>query len=218
MQRLARTILLAAAAIVAASFVAPLGPSPASAQGVEKRAAKKQLRRARATVKPNTPKRRKARRAAAKNAQRYFIEFRSRRGFAYRHALVYYGHTAMARPHVAGLYPVGGVGVLGHFVSVPGSTAPMKEDYDERLVLARYRVALDDPEQATRIFDYIDNLKRNSNRWHAANNNCIGFVESVARYMGLRAPRQSLTLSAVDWVRGVAAMNGPAPAIRLATR
>lgn len=158
------------------------------------------------------------RRTASRNNSNWFIEFRARRGFVWGHALVMYGHNRMARPHVAGLYPKGGgIGLnLGHILPVAGSTSPLRDDYDESMVTARYRIRLT-ALQGARLARYVSSLKRSHNVWHISTSNCLMFTGKVALYLGLDIPH-STSIQPEEWIRRLARVNSRSPAITLNSR
>ena len=103
-----------------------------------------------------TPPRTRERKAAVKDAGRYFIEFRSRYALSYGHTFLVHGRLnakgevgELSAKNVAGFHPMGDgpeFWTVGHVVPVPAETGPSDGDLEEEYVSARYRVLLSEDE------------------------------------------------------------------------
>src|SRR3954470_569712 len=90
--------------------------------------------------------------AVYKDAERYFVEFRSRYALSYGHTFLVHGRlnakgeVAQLTPElVAGLHPKGEgpqLWTVGHVMPVPSETGPSDGDLEEEYVSARFRVLL----------------------------------------------------------------------------
>src|SRR3954463_12813337 len=111
-----------------------------------------------------TPPRTRERKAAVKDAGRYFIEFRSRYALSYGHAFLVHGRLnakgeigELSAKNVAGFHPAGAgpeLWTLGHLVPVLAETGPSDGDLEEEYVSARFRVYLT-PEQYQKVAAHI---------------------------------------------------------------
>ncbi|MER9648330.1 hypothetical protein [Mesorhizobium sp. M0199] len=135
-----------------------------------------------------------ARAAASTQAQRYFIEFRSRYALTYGHSYVIFGRLnqagRMVNPEVAGLAPKSGdpnVYVLGHLAPVPASTGWTDGDLEDAYRSASWRVLLTEAEYR-KVVASIRRLQVSSPLWHASLYNCNAFVADIARSMGYKTP------------------------------
>jgi len=149
------------------------------------------------------------------NAGQYFVEFRSRYALSYGHTFVVHGRlnsrgqVGPIRPdQVAGLHPIGEgpqMWSVGHVLPVPSETGPSDGDLEEEYVSARYRVILSEPEYQ-RVAAHIQEMQHNTPLWHAVMYNCNAFVGDIAKFMGLKAPNNSLLLPP-NYVNELAALN-----------
>src|SRR5215210_1040205 len=102
------------------------------------------------------PPRSRERKAAAKDAGRYFIEFRSRYALSYGHTFLVHGRLnakgeigELSEKNVAGFHPAGAgpeLWMLGHMIPVQAETGPSDGDTEEEYVSARFRVYLTEAE------------------------------------------------------------------------
>ncbi|KQV68315.1 hypothetical protein [Rhizobium sp. Root1220] len=127
-------------------------------------------------------------------ANRYFIEFRSRYALTYGHTYAVFGRLdkggGMINPEVAGLAPASadpGPYVIGHFVPVPASTGATDGDLEEAYRSASWRVLLTEAEYRETVA-YIRKLQAKSKFWEASIYNCNAFVADIARSMGYKTP------------------------------
>ena len=169
------------AAVVAATALAGLGFSAASAQNSPKPIVRSVYARAPLVTSGSGP---------------YYIEFRSRFAWDYGHTYIVYGRVGETptKDSVAGLSPVGDdatAWVIGHYVPVPAETGWTDGDLEDKYVTARYRVLLN-KDDYDRDVAFIKELQGRSHMWSAELYNCNAFVADVAKYMGLQVPSSTL--------------------------
>jgi hypothetical protein len=135
-----------------------------------------------------------SRKAPAKAAERYFIEFRSRYALTYGHTFLAHGRLnargEIVESEIAGLHPAGEgptLWMIGHILPVPSEVGPSDGDLEEGYISARYRIELSE-DRYKEVVAYIRQLQASSPIWHAAAYNCNRFVGVVAEHMGLRTP------------------------------
>jgi hypothetical protein len=148
---------------------------------------------------------------AAKPAERYFVDFRSRLAQIYGHSFVAYGRITasdkITADQVAGLHPATNSGLpwyLGHLVPVPSETGASEGDTDKRYESARYRVVLNKAEY-DRAVAFIKKLQATKTMWQAEIYNCNDFVADIARFMGLKVP--STMLYPKEFITGIKQLN-----------
>src|SRR3954470_7448722 len=145
----------------------------------------------------------------AANKGVYYVDFRARTAASYGHAFVWYGRSDKKQIEVAGLHPASDSVVpyvLGHVIPVIAETGKSYGDLDEQYLTASYRVYMTEA-QASEVFAYIKHLQASSPVWNAATWNCVAFIQTIARHMGLRVPGNHL-LYPEDWVNQLRALNG----------
>ncbi len=150
-----------------------------------------------------------AARSQAASRAVYYVDFRARTAASYGHAFVWYGRSDKKQIEVAGLHPASDSVVpyvLGHVIPVIAETGKSYGDLDEQYLTASYRVYMTEA-QASEVFAYIKHLQASSPVWNAATWNCVAFIQTIARHMGLRVPGNHL-LYPEDWVKQLRALNG----------
>jgi hypothetical protein len=145
----------------------------------------------------------------------YFVEFRSRHAASYGHTFLVHGRLnergeigPLTPDQVAGLHPATESPtpwMIGHVVPVPSETGPSDGDLEEEYVSARFRVMLTEPEYR-RVVAHIRQKQKNSPLWHAVMYNCNAWVGDIARYMGLKAPMNTLQFPA-EYINELREMN-----------
>jgi hypothetical protein len=136
--------------------------------------------------------------AVQKISRPYFIEFRARSAMSYGHTFVVIGRSGqrLTKANVVGLHPFTESSIpwmVGHLIVVPAETGWSDGDIEDRYIIARYRIALSEPEYK-RLTTYVATLKATSPLWHAVLYNCNAFVGDIASHMGLQIPSSSLVL------------------------
>lgn len=138
--------------------------------------------------------------APPKAAKPYAIEFRARNANSYGHTFSIYGRVdargRLVSPKVSGLHPATESPVpwmIGHLVLVPSETGASDGDTEDQYVLARFRVALSEPEYR-KVTGYIKRLSDKSPVWHAVLYNCNAFVGDIAQSMGLKTPTSTMLM------------------------
>jgi hypothetical protein len=136
--------------------------------------------------------------AVQKISRPYFIEFRARSAMSYGHTFVVIGHGGqrLTKANVVGLHPFTESSIpwmVGHLIVVPAETGWSDGDIEDRYIIARYRIALSEPEYK-RLTTYVATLKATSPLWHAVLYNCNAFVGDIASHMGLQIPSSSLVM------------------------
>jgi hypothetical protein len=151
----------------------------------------------------------------------YFVEFRARSAHSYGHTFLVHGRVGqrITKKDVIGLHPATESSVpwmIGHLIPVVSETGASDGDYEDKYIIARYRVLLTETEYK-KTLGMMRSMQRSSPVWHAVLYNCNRFVGDIAQNMGLRAPGNSLlmpkeyinTLKAVN--SGRSTLSGPAP-------
>lgn len=153
----------------------------------------------------------------------YFIEFRSRSAYSYGHASVVFGkldkngkvpvdRNGVLIPsmvQISGLHPATSdpkQWLKGHSVPVPAETGPSDGDFEDKYVTARYRVNLTEQE-FRQVVNIVNKHKVSYNYWYAPNyaTNCLGYIGSIAKDMGLKVP--PVPLLPKDYVKTLKSMN-----------
>jgi hypothetical protein len=143
---------------------------------------------------------------ASRNNKPYFIEFRARNAHSYGHASVVFGkldtngnipvdRNGVLIPgavEISGLHPATTSTVpwsVGHIVPVPAETGPSDGDSEDAYVTARFRVDLTQAE-FRKVVAIVRKHKAMHTVWYAPviSSNCLGYIGSIARDMGLKAP------------------------------
>jgi hypothetical protein len=109
---------------------------------------------------------------------------------------------------VAGLHPASESPtpwMIGHVVPVPSETGPSDGDLEEQYVSARFRVMLSEPEYR-KVVAHIRERQKNSPLWHAVLYNCNAWVGEIARFMGLKAPMDTLQFPA-EYINAMRELN-----------
>lgn len=156
-----------------------------------------------------------SRQDAQSAAKVHFVEFRSRYALSYGHTFLVHGRFnsegeigALTADRVAGLHPAGAgpeLWTAGHVVFVPSETGPSDGDLEEKYVSARFRVMLSEAEYK-KVQAHIRYKQAHSPLWHAVMYNCNAWVGEVARYMGLRAPANTVQYPA-DYINALRSLN-----------
>jgi hypothetical protein len=154
--------------------------------------------------------------AAGNPAKPYFIEFRARSAYNYGHTFLVHGRVGqkITARDVVGLHPATESPVpwmIGHFIPVISETGASDGDYEDVYIIARYRVLLSEAEYRT-ILAQMRKMQRNSPVWHAVLYNCNAFVGDVAKFMGLKAPFNTMQMPK-DFINDLKAMNGGRPVL-----
>ena len=146
----------------------------------------------------------------------YFVEFRSRSALSYGHTFLVHGKLnaqgqvgKVSKGQVAGLHPISESSVpwmIGHLIPVIAERGWSDGDDEDEYVTAAYRVTLTEQEYA-RVSAYIRQHQKNSPMWHAVLYNCNAWVGDVAKFMGLKAPENTLAYPE-DYISGMAKLNG----------
>jgi hypothetical protein len=155
---------------------------------------------------------------AQKPGEGYFIEFRSRYAASYGHSFLVHGRLN-ANGEVGPLTPdqVAGLGpatespipwMIGHVAPVPSSTGAGDGDLEEQYVSARFRVMLSESEYR-RVVAHIRERQKETHLWHAVLYNCNAWLGDIARFMGLKAPANTLQFPA-EFINAMREMN-PGP-------
>ena len=159
---------------------------------------------------------------ATENVSRpYFVEFRARSAYSYGHTFLVHGRVGqrITARDVIGLHPATESSVpwmIGHLIPVVSETGASDGDFEDKYIIARYRVLLTEPEYK-KTLAMMRGMQRNHPVWHAVLYNCNRFVGDVAQNMGLQQPGNSLlmpkeyinTLKSING--GRAQLSGPAP-------
>jgi hypothetical protein len=132
---------------------------------------------------------------AAKRADPYYIEFRSRYAMSYGHAFVVFGRgngpgKKISPNQIAGLHPATNSPVpfwVGHVIPVASETGASEGDTDEIYVSARYRVLLTKAEY-DKVVAYIHKLQKTKTLWQEMVYNCNSFIGDIAAFVGLKTP------------------------------
>ena len=161
----------------------------------------------RLSINPNAPK---------TAAQRYFVEFRSRSALSYGHTFLVHGKLnakggvgPVTKNMVAGLHPATDSSIpwmIGHIIPVISEQGWSDGDNEDEYITAAYRILLTE-EQYAQVSAYIRKHQKNSPLWHAVLYNCNAWVGDVAKFMGLKAPENTLAYPE-DYITKLAALNG----------
>jgi hypothetical protein len=148
--------------------------------------------------------------------KRYFVEFRSRSALSYGHTFLVHGKLnangqvgQVSKEQVAGLHPATDSSVpwmIGHIIPVVSEQGWSDGDNEDEYITAAYRITLTEQEYA-QVSAYIRQHQKNSPLWHAVLYNCNAWVGDVAKYMGLKAPDNTL-LFPEDYITKLAELNG----------
>lgn len=149
-------------------------------------------------------------------AKNYFVEFRSRSAQSYGHTFLVHGKLnaqgqigKVSKGQVAGLHPISESPVpwmIGHLVPVVAERGWSDGDDEDQYVTAAYRVTMTEQEYA-RVSAFIRKHQKDSPMWHAVLYNCNAWVGDVAKFMGLKAPDNTLAYPA-DYITNLASLNG----------
>lgn len=153
----------------------------------------------------------------------YFIEFRARSAYSYGHASVVFGkldkngnvpvdRNGVLIPsmvQISGLHPATSdpkQWLKGHSIPVPAETGPSDGDFEDKYVTARYQVNLTEQE-FREVVKIVGKHKVSYNYWYAPNysTNCLGYIGSIAKDMGLKVP--AVPLLPKDYVKTLKIMN-----------
>ena len=161
--------------------------------------------------------------AGETSSKPYFVEFRARSAHSYGHTFLVHGRVGqkITKRDVIGLHPASESSVpwmIGHLIPVVSETGASDGDYEDKYIIARYRVLLTEPEYK-KTLAMMRGMQRNHPVWHAVLYNCNRFVGDIAQNMGLRSPGNSLlmpkeyinTLKAVNGGRSALSGSGAAP-------
>src|SRR4029079_15077935 len=96
--------------------------------------------------------------------------------------------------------------MIGHIIPVISEQGWSDGDNEDEYVTAAYRIYLPEDEYA-RVSAYIRKHQKNSPLWHAVLYNCNAWVGDVAKFMGLKAPDNTLAYPE-DYITKLAALNG----------
>lgn len=148
--------------------------------------------------------------------KRYFVEFRSRSALSYGHTFLVHGKLnangqigQVTTAQVAGLHPATESSVpwmIGHLIPVVSETGASDGDTEDEYTTAAYKVTLTEQDYA-RVSAYIRNHQKNSPLWHAVIYNCNAWVGDVAKFMGLKAPSNTLSYPE-EYITELASLNG----------
>lgn len=136
--------------------------------------------------------------SGAKVSKPYFIEFRARSAQSYGHTFAVHGRVGqkITAEQVVGLHPATESPIpwmIGHLVLVPSETGASDGDTEDQYIIARYRIALSEPEYR-KVLAFMKNLQASSPVWHAVLYNCNAFVADIAKSMGLRTPTSTMLM------------------------
>lgn len=142
---------------------------------------------------------------------RYFVDFRARRGALLGHNFIVYGRLGpQGRPldvEYAGNYPADGpMGlIVGSVIPVRTRIGPVKGDFTDPAAIV-YRRKLT-AAQFARLKWTVRQIRATEHHWHLVFFNCNDFVVEVTRSIGLRSPSPWLLPHA--FVAELRALNGP---------
>lgn len=146
----------------------------------------------------------------------YFVEFRSRNALSYGHTFLVHGKLNAAgqvgkvsKGQVAGLHPISESSVpwmIGHIIPVMAERGWSDGDDEDEYVTAGYRVLLTEQEYA-KVSAFIRKHQKDSPMWHAVLYNCNAWVGDVAKFMGLKAPDNTLAYPE-EYITALARLNG----------
>jgi hypothetical protein len=148
---------------------------------------------------------------SAASSKPYFVEFRARSAHSYGHTFLVHGRVGqrITKKDVIGLHPATESSVpwmIGHIIPVVSETGASDGDYEDKYIIARYRVLLTEAEYK-KTLAMMRGMQRNHPVWHAVLYNCNRFVGDIAQNMGLRAPGNSL-LMPKEYINTLKAVNG----------
>ena len=146
-----------------------------------------------------------------KSSKPYFVEFRARSALSYGHTFLVHGRVGqkITKKDVVGLHPATESSVpwmIGHIVPVVSETGASDGDYEDKYIIARYRVPLTEAEYKKTLAT-MRRMQASSPVWHAVLYNCNQFVGDIAQTMGLRAPGNSL-LMPKEYINTLKSING----------
>ncbi|MGE0035080.1 MAG: hypothetical protein AB7S93_05560 [Xanthobacteraceae bacterium] len=149
--------------------------------------------------------------AGESSSKPYFVEFRARSAYSYGHTFLVHGRVGqrITKRDVIGLHPATESSVpwmIGHIIPVVSETGASDGDYEDKYIIARYRVLLTEAEYK-KTLGMMRGMQRNHPVWHAVLYNCNRFVGDIAQNMGLRAPGNSL-LMPKEYINTLKAVNG----------
>ena len=149
--------------------------------------------------------------AGESSSKPYFVEFRARSAHSYGHTFLVHGRVGqrITKKDVVGLHPASESSVpwmIGHIIPVVSETGASDGDYEDKYIIARYRVLLTEAEYK-KTLGMMRGMQRNHPVWHAVLYNCNRFVGDIAQNMGLRAPGNSL-LMPKEYINTLKAVNG----------
>jgi hypothetical protein len=149
--------------------------------------------------------------AGESSSKPYFVEFRARSAHSYGHTFLVHGRVGqrITKRDVIGLHPASESSVpwmIGHIIPVVSETGASDGDYEDKYIIARYRVLLTEAEYK-KTLGMMRGMQRNHPVWHAVLYNCNRFVGDIAQNMGLRAPGNSL-LMPKEYINTLKAVNG----------
>jgi hypothetical protein len=141
----------------------------------------------------------------------YFVEFRARSAYSYGHTFLVHGRVGqkITARDVIGLHPATESSVpwmIGHLIPVVSETGASDGDYEDKYIIARYRVLLTEPEYK-KTLAMMRGMQRNHPVWHAVLYNCNRFVGDIAQNMGLQSPANSL-LMPKEYINALKSING----------
>ena len=158
----------------------------------------------------------KANPASTAKAKNYYVEFRSRSALSYGHTFLVHGKLnaqglpgKISKGQVAGLHPISDSSVpwmIGHIIPVMAERGWSDGDNEDEYVTAAYRVTLTEQEYA-RISAFIRKHQKDSPMWHAVLYNCNAWVGDVAKFMGLKAPDNTMAYPE-EYITALAKANG----------
>ena len=162
------------------------------------------------------------RQPAAKLADPYYVEFRSRYAMSYGHAFVVFGRGSgpgkkISPNQIAGLHPATDSPVpfwVGHVIPVTSETGASEGDTDEIYVSARYRVLLTKADY-DKVVAYIRKLQKTKTLWQEMVYNCNSFIGDIAAYIGLKTPASAL-VRPQSYVTELRDLNGGHPRVAIA--
>jgi hypothetical protein len=149
--------------------------------------------------------------AGETSSKPYFVEFRARSAHSYGHTFLVHGRVGqrITKRDVVGLHPASESSVpwmIGHIIPVVSETGASDGDYEDKYIIARYRVLLTEAEYK-KTLGMMRGMQRNHPVWHAVLYNCNRFVGDIAQNMGLRSPGNSL-LMPKEYINTLKAVNG----------
>ncbi len=141
----------------------------------------------------------------------YFVEFRARSAHSYGHTFLVHGRVGqkITKRDVVGLHPASESSVpwmIGHLIPVVSETGASDGDYEDKYIIARYRVLLTEPEYK-KTLAMMRGMQKNHPVWHAVLYNCNRFVGDIAQNMGLQSPGNSL-LMPKEYINTLKSVNG----------